>query len=248
MLRYSGMKYITAITLFLIGSFTAMAQPADTTGKFRVVPFIVENGDTIPVMQTAEFEITEKDLQSRKLEYRVRLVYPYAVIVASLLEKFESDTQNMSDRQKKLYYKEAHKVLKIEFTDELKNLSVQSGQVLMKLIHREAGMSAYDLVSLMRGGMTAKLWETAAKVYGSSMKQEYDPTGVDAEIEELVLQIERGELSYIERKPKTYFAKEAVKERKRKKRERKKANREKERELKKAAKALKKAQKKGMST
>lgn len=231
------MKALFLITTIILSAFSVFAQPPDdvaiteedTIKKVRVVPYVVENGDTIPTMSFEEFELVVKDEQSRKLERRVRAVYPYAVVVASLLDKFEEDTKTMSKRQKKKYYKQAHEILKLEFTNELKYLSVEEGKVLMKLINREAGINAYDLVKQLRGGTTAMLGQAAAKLYGSSMKQTYDAEGEDAEIEMLILQIEAGELIPIERPPKTHFAKEAVKERKRKAKERRKKRKKQQR-------------------
>ncbi len=187
-------------------------KTSDTTATFRVLPYYIENGDTVPYLSISAFTHEEKDLESIRLQYRVQKVYPYALICTGLLEKFERETAQMNKRQKKKYYKLAQRLLKIEFIDELKNLSVQQGQVLMKLIRRESGINAYDLVKELRGAPTAMVWQAAARLYGSSMKQEYDAKGADAEMEEIIAQIDAGILKVTYRPVKTEFTRQAVKE------------------------------------
>jgi hypothetical protein len=75
--------------------------------------------------------------------------------------------------------------------------------------------------------VSAVMWQTTARLYGSSMKDEYDPEGEDVWIEEMVQSIESGDIKVIERKPKTQEAKDAIRGREKRKatRERRKTNR-----------------------
>jgi len=130
-------------------------------------------------------------------------------------------------REKSRYMRKMKDVLASEFEDELKNLSVEQGMVLMKLINRESGLTSYTIVQELKGNASALIWQTTARLYGSSMKDEYDPEGEDVWIEEMVKQIENGDLKVIERKPKTQAAKDAMKGRAKRKaaRETRKTNR-----------------------
>jgi hypothetical protein len=82
-------------------------------------------------------------------------------------------------------------VLKKEFTEPLTNLSVYQGKILMKLINRETRNTCYELVQEYKGGFSAKFWQTIAWVFGGSLKQNYDPKGEDAEMEQIVLEVAR---------------------------------------------------------
>ena len=64
----------------------------------------------------------------------------------------------------------------------------------MKLIDRETGDTSYELVKQLKGGFTAFMYQSIARLFGSNMKSEYDAAGDDVLIEEIVLQIERGEI------------------------------------------------------
>src|SRR5690606_31480026 len=68
--------------------------------------------------------------------------------------------------------------------------------VLIKLIDRETGHSSYDLIRELKSGFTAFMWQGIAKIFGTDLKEQYDPAEdeTDAMIEEIVLLIEQGEI------------------------------------------------------
>ncbi|MET0298813.1 MAG: DUF4294 domain-containing protein, partial [Flavitalea sp.] len=81
--------------------------------------------------------------------------------------------------------------LKKEFSDPLTNLSIYQGKVLMKLINRQTGNNCYEIIKEYKGGVTARVYQTVAFFYNSSLKQEYDAAGKDSEIEKIVLEVEK---------------------------------------------------------
>ena len=62
-----------------------------------------------------------------------------------------------------------------EFTDELKKMTRTEGKILIKLIHRQTGLTAFDLVKEYRNGWKAFWYNTTAKVFKLSLKSEYKP-------------------------------------------------------------------------
>jgi hypothetical protein len=61
----------------------------------------------------------------------------------------------------------------------------------MKLIYRETGNNCYEIIKEYRGGLNARLYQTIAFFFGSSLKQEFDiqqnPT--DRQIDAIVQEI-----------------------------------------------------------
>jgi hypothetical protein len=47
------------------------------------------------------------------------------------------------------------------------------------------------LVKEYKGGFNAGIWQTVAFVFGSSLKQPYNPNGEDQEIEKLVVEVQK---------------------------------------------------------
>ena len=96
-----------------------------------------------------------------------------------------------SKKDKKAYIKSREKELKDQFADPLSNLSVYQGKVLMKLINRQTGNNCYEIVKEYRGGVTARVYQTVAFFFGSSLKQDWDPNEkVDRQIENIVKEID----------------------------------------------------------
>ena len=111
--------------------------------------------------------------------------------------------QITSEGDQKLYIKLAEIELRAEFEEELKDLTMSQGRVLLKLIDRETGETSYDLVKELRGDFHAFIWQGLAKLFGQDLKSTYDMEGEDRFVEHIVQRIERGELAVTDRGPRT---------------------------------------------
>ena len=65
-----------------------------------------------------------------------------------------------------------------EFSEELKKLTRTEGQILVKLIYRQTGSTAFDLVKELRSGWRAFWYNTTAKMFDISIKEEYHPEAI----------------------------------------------------------------------
>ena len=92
---------------------------------------------------------------------------------------------------RKAYIKTREKELRKEFTEPLTNLSIYQGKVLMKLINRQTGNNCYEIIKEYKGGVTARVYQTVAFFFSTSLKQPYDAHGDDKEIESIVQEVER---------------------------------------------------------
>ena len=128
-----------------------------------------------------------------RLRNAVYVTYPYARTAGFTLNDVNfrlASITNKGDRKK--YIKSREKELKAQFADPLSNLSVYQGRVLMKLINRQTGNNCYELIKEYRGGINARLYQTVAFFFGSSLKQDYDfeHDATDRQIESIVREID----------------------------------------------------------
>jgi hypothetical protein len=86
------------------------------------------------------------------------------------------------------------KGLKQQYTPRLKKLTFSQGKLLIKLIDRETDSSSYELVKAFLGPFKAGFYQAFAAIFGASLKKEYHPEDEDALIEQIVLQVESGQL------------------------------------------------------
>ncbi|NND88511.1 MAG: DUF4294 domain-containing protein [Flavobacteriaceae bacterium] len=157
----------------------------DSTEAFY---YIVE-GDTLPreyidldeVVLLNKLEFSSKNDRRRYLILRrkTRKVYPIAKLAAERLVTMKErmgEMERRSDRKK--YTKRIQNYIENEFADKLKKFTRTEGQILVKLIHRQTGITAFDLVKELRSGWRAFWYSTTAKVFDISIKEEYRPYDV----------------------------------------------------------------------
>lgn len=184
---------------------------------------VIVDGDTLPVITLEETVVSSRRFYKSKryqrtygrIKKKVVKVYPYATITRDLLEQYDKELAEINTKAgKKAYLKNAEDELKAEFEGEITRLTRSEGKILIKLIDRETGDSSYELIKKLRGGFTAFMWQSLAKLFGSDLKQQYDARGDDQIIEEIVLAIERGELIPEKRKPITEKAQKRLEKKK----------------------------------
>lgn len=168
----------------------------DTTKRHtRLVRYEVVDGDTFPVYAFDEFILRDlNDPEAYKkylwLVRNVKKILPYAKLTAFKLQMIEDNLNQLkTKRAKEKYLKQHEKALKKDFEEQLKNLSVNQGLLLMKLIHRETGQTTYQILRKYKGSVNAFMWQSFARFYGSDTKETYDPVE-DYQIEHIIRSLE----------------------------------------------------------
>jgi hypothetical protein len=183
------MKRFIAITAVFFMLTSAWGQ-TDTLPRRQTV---IINGDTVdvinidPVLISASMD-EEKLKEYQKLKRRVRKVLPYAKLAAYKMQVMEDNLAlKKGKKERKKYIKQCEESMKKLYMDQLKNLSIEEGKVLMKLIYRETGKTTWQIMKNYRGGAEALFWQAFGSVYGHDMKVEYDPV-IDYQIEHIIKQ------------------------------------------------------------
>jgi hypothetical protein len=190
---------ISLLAFFLTAGVTQLKAQNGRNDTLKVYAFVVD-GDTIPGGRMLDVSVQTKMLQKwrqywaewTRLRNAVYVTYPYAKAAGKVMNEVNGMLVNVTDKkERKRIIKSREKELKKEFADKLVNLSVYQGKVLMKLIYRETGNNCYELIQEYKGGFTAGFWQTIAILFGSSLKQNYEPQDKDRPIEIIVQDVER---------------------------------------------------------
>lgn len=196
--------------LFLAGALACAGELRAQEGA--LTPVVIIDGDTMPVFSlpdvTVEAVLTARARRQAarvdKLTRNVQKVFPYALVTAQLLDQYEHDLVSIGNaRDQELYLKLAEAELRAEFEEELRNMTISQGRLLIKLIDRETGQTGYELVKRLRGSFSAWVWQGVARIFGNDLKSTYDPEGDDALVESIVRRIENRELACTPRAPRT---------------------------------------------
>lgn len=195
-IRNSIVTVLVLLTVSVGSVLQASAQVQYGINDTLLTGAVVYEGDTIPAQVLPVVFVWQRGRQSRKwsrLRNAVYVTYPYARKAGAVFTDIEHNISGMSGKSEiRRYINSREKELKKEFSDPLKNLSVYQGKILMKLINRETGgTNCYDILKELKGGVTARFWQTVAFLFGSSLKQPYDAYGSDSDIEYIVLEVQR---------------------------------------------------------
>ena len=170
--------------LFTTIEVNAQVTPKDTTKMGYV---LTENdsvlNDTIQLPELVVFK-EKLDPEAKKqfmiLQNRVYKTYPYAKLASERLIVLNKGMAALhTNKEKKKYFKIVEDFLSNEFESKLKKLSRKQGQILVKLIHRQTGITTYDLVKNLKSGWKAFWSNTAASMFDINLKTKYAPYNVN---------------------------------------------------------------------
>jgi hypothetical protein len=189
--------YICLLVLTM-GGVQAAAQSSNDTLLVSVIEY---NGEYLPYKELQMVYVSKLPPEAlarqvekyNRLRNAVYVTYPYARVAGVTLNEVAAMLQNVSNKnERKKIIKSRESQLRKQFSDPLTNLSVYQGKVLMKLINRQTGNNCYDIIKEYRGGLNARLYQTVAFFFGSSLKQDYDfrQDATDRQIETIVMEIE----------------------------------------------------------
>ena len=201
------LRFLVFVVLLLLGGAETYAQtsapvkPQWGTNDTITVTGIFYNGELMPYRELAMVyvsnllpeELAKAIVKYNRLRNAVYVTYPFARTAGFTINDVNYKLESIKSKgERKKYIKTREKELKDQFADPLSNLSVYQGKVLMKLINRETNNNCYELIKEYRGGMNARLYQTVAFFFGSSLKQDYDIVrdATDRQIETIVREID----------------------------------------------------------
>lgn len=190
------MKHIFKYIIFSTLIFSTLHVSAQKDEKYVEVKtdsietfYYIIKGDTIPrefidleevvLLNKLSFNTKEDRRRYLILRRKTRKVYPYAKLAAERLNSMYAELENLEKkRDRRKYTKRIQKYIEGEFSEKLKKLTRTEGQILVKLIHRQTGITAFDLVKDLRTGWKAFWYNATANMFDISIKQEYQPLEV----------------------------------------------------------------------
>ena len=176
------MRFLCFFLIFFLQLVTVFSQDENST-YFKIEGDSVFKKEIdlkeVVIYKPVVFADNQERLNYFVLKRKVLKVYPYAKMASERLAKLNDRLNKIkSKRKKKKYTKMLEKFLQEELTAELKKLTRTEGQILVKLIYRETGSTAFSLVRELRNGFRAFTYNTIAKVFKISSKEEYNPLKV----------------------------------------------------------------------
>ncbi|MFT4943579.1 MAG: hypothetical protein ACI8RH_001323 [Flavobacteriales bacterium] len=204
------LAHYTSIGLFLMTAIIQAQIPqeykAQQKDSIESYYYLIA-GDTVPreyidleeVVLLNKLKFNNKNDRRRYLILRrkTRKVYPYAALASERLTTMTARLLTVKKKhQRKKYTKRIQKYIEEEFSEKLKKLTRTEGQILVKLIHRQTGRTAFDLVKELRTGWRAFWYSTTARLFNISIKEKYMPFEVEEDylIEDILIRSFQAEI------------------------------------------------------
>ncbi|WP_345080219.1 DUF4294 domain-containing protein [Nemorincola caseinilytica] len=188
------LRHIICLTLLLLPAGVFAQLSGNDTIRLGAIE---EKGGIYPLIFLDEVEtrttyLSEEDrVRRNRLRRDIYITYPYAIAAAAILKDVNQNLERMDSRKdRKRYLKQIDHKLDVTFKDPLKNLSVDQGHVLIKLINRQTGQNCYSIIRELKNGFSAMIWQSVGLVFNNNLRREYDPTGNDSEMEAMVQVLE----------------------------------------------------------
>lgn len=189
------------ILVFIFFVCSLYAQHEENSEVY--VALKIEGEDTTYAYYIAPYEVIDKKPYGNKrmdkryayLKYHVKKLYPYAKLAGERLREYNEELSKIkSETKQKAFMKKVEKELMAEFGDQMRDLTVSQGRILIRLIDRETGDTSYELVKELRGTFSAFFWQSLARLFGNDLKMEFDPENIEEDriIEDIIQGIEAG--------------------------------------------------------
>ncbi|MBW6499796.1 MAG: DUF4294 domain-containing protein [Bacteroidales bacterium] len=204
------MRLIISIVLFLLATVAAsgqndtLRQGTDSLpGRGYVLNKVERDGEVLPEIAIKEVTIMGRSESTgrfafwryQRLVYNLKKVYPYAIIVRAKLGDVNAHLEKIpEDVSRRRYLRDIEKEVFAEYEDDIREMTITQGRLLIKLIDRETQNTSYELIRQYRGTFSATFWQAVARIFGTNLKDSYDPFGNDLLIELIVTEIESGRL------------------------------------------------------
>jgi hypothetical protein len=197
-------KLLTLTVLLLFGvCLRSEAQMLinDLPGNMRRC--IVVDGDTLILAQLRTVMCMPRTkFKSRKDEEHywrdvrdVKKTLPLAKLIHGImLETYEYIETLPTEKAKSQHLKKMQSELFETYKPTLKKLTYRQGKLLIKLIDRECKSSSYQLIQAYMGTFAAGFWQGFGKLFGVSLKSQWDPEGKDRELERICVLVDYGVL------------------------------------------------------
>ena len=172
--------------LFFLFIFSTLISSSQQIDDDTATDYIRIEGDTIVkgsiglnevlLLPRRPFKNSEQIRKYLILKRKTIKVYPYSVMASRRLKSLNDRLLVIkTKRERRRYTKMVQKFLEDELTPELSKLTKSEGQILIKLIYRQTGITTYNLVKNLRNGVKAFLYNTTARFFDLNLKTEFNP-------------------------------------------------------------------------
>ncbi|MFC2390459.1 MAG: DUF4294 domain-containing protein [Bacteroidota bacterium] len=197
------LRVLVVIVAFAVSSFSVYGQSTSGESTLSVVQAIIIGNDTVPYFVLPTYycypPLKFKNKKEEQFYWRtvrdVKVVLPYVRHIRRVMEKTNEALMSMPDKASRdAYMKNFEKRIYKENETKFKDLTLNQGKLIIRLLDRETNNTSYELIKAYRGSFSAGFWQVFALVLGADLKTKYGTKEEDAVIERVIVLVEAGQL------------------------------------------------------
>ena len=196
-------KALVVVVAFAVSGFSVYGQSTSGESTLSVVQAIIIGNDTLPYFVLPTYycypPLKFKNKKEEQFYWRtvrdVKVVLPYVRHIRRVMEKTNEALMSMPDKASRdAYMKNFEKRIYKENETKFKDLTLNQGKLIIRLLDRETNNTSYELIKAYRGSFSAGFWQVFALVLGADLKTKYGTKEEDAVIERVIVLVEAGQL------------------------------------------------------
>ncbi len=192
------------IVLLAVAGTQAWAQTTESTsGNIMMSHAVILEGDTVPYFVLPIYycypPLKFKNKKEENFYWRtvrdVKKVLPYLKHIRKVIEQTNQTLMSLPDKASRdAYMKNFEKRIYKENEESFKELTLNQGKLIIRLLDRETNSTSYELIRAYRGSFSAGFWQMFAVVLGADLKSKFGTKDEDAVIERVINLVEAGQL------------------------------------------------------
>lgn len=192
------------IVLLAVAGTQAWAQTTESTsGNIMMSHAVILEGDTVPYFVLPIYycypPLKFKNKKEENFYWRtvrdVKKVLPYLKHIRKVIEQTNQTLMSLPDKASRdAYMKNFEKRIYKENKESFKELTLNQGKLIIRLLDRETNSTSYELIRAYRGSFSAGFWQMFAVVLGADLKSKFGTKDEDAVIERVINLVEAGQL------------------------------------------------------
>jgi hypothetical protein len=196
-------RVLVVVVAFAMSGFSVYGQSTSGESTLSVVQAIIIGNDTVPYFVLPTYycypPLKFKNKKEEQFYWRtvrdVKVVLPYVRHIRRVMEKTNEALMSMPDKASRdAYMKNFEKRIYKENETKFKDLTLNQGKLIIRLLDRETNNTSYELIKAYRGSFSAGFWQVFALVLGADLKTKYGTKEEDAVIERVIVLVEAGQL------------------------------------------------------
>ena len=196
-------RVLVVVVAFAMSGFSVYGQSTSGESTLSVVQAIIIGNDTVPYFVLPTYycypPLKFKNKKEEQFYWRtvrdVKVVLPYVRHIRKVMDKTNEALMSMPDKASRdAYMKNFEKRIYKENETKFKDLTLNQGKLIIRLLDRETNNTSYELIKAYRGSFSAGFWQVFALVLGADLKTKYGTKEEDAVIERVIVLVEAGQL------------------------------------------------------